>query len=246
MLRLPNVTQRRHEVLPRKHQQVAAGIHSIRLVASAGGGLAAALWCPCDVVTKVGETAVKVRVRTDYPFGEAIAVTVAPATPVRFPLRLRMPAWCASPTVSVNGERVLPMVRDGFALLDRTWRVGDRVDLNFPMSLRMEGGLDHVGAKQAGRWSSVFHGPLLYALGVPEKDENTPADPSFRTDYRLDPKTALASARVVRKSMPAKWNWPFDAPVRIEGVTAADGAQVVLIPYGCTRLRMTMFPTPAD
>ena len=208
------------------------------------GGLAAALWCPCDVATKVGEAEVKVCVRTDYPFGEIIALSVEPSAPVRFPLRLRLPAWCARPTVSVNGECVSPTVHDGFALLDRTWRAGDRVELNFPMTLRLEGGLDHAGEKPAGRWNSVCHGPLLYALGVPEKDENTPADPSFRTDYRLDPKTALVSAKVVRKPMPAKWKWPFDAPVRIKGVTAADGSQVDLIPYGCTRLRMTMFPEP--
>ena len=208
-------------------------------------GLAAALWCPCDVATKVGKTAVNVRVRTDYPFGEVIAVTVEPSMPVRFPLHLRMPTWCARPTVSVNGERVSPAVHNGFALLDRIWRASDRIELKFPMSLRLEGGFDHVGGKPIGRWNSVCHGPLLYALGVPEKDENTPADSSFRTDYALDPKTALASAKIVRKPMPAKWNWPFDAPVRIEGVTAADGAQVALIPYGCTRLRMTMFPEPA-
>ena len=210
------------------------------------GGLAAALWCPCDISTKIGETEVKVRVRTDYPFGDTIAVMVDPSVPSHFPLRLRIPAWCANPAVSVNGERIVASADRGFVSVDRIWKVGDRIDLAFPMTLRLEGGVDRNTAKEGVRWNSVFHGPLLYALGVPEKDENTPADSSFRTDYRLDPKTALALAKVVRKPMPAKWNWSFDAPVRIEDVTAADGAQIALIPYGCTRLRMTMFPESAS
>lgn len=209
------------------------------------GGLAAALWCPCDVSTKVGETEVRVRVRTDYPFGETIALSVDPSAPTQFPLRLRIPTWCAKPTIVVNGKHVALVVEKGFALVDRTWRAGDRVDLRFPMSVRLESGVDHVGAEPVGRWNCIFHGPVLYALGVPEKDENTPADPSFRTDYRIDAKTALVSARVVRKPMPARWDWPFDAPVKVENVATADGTRITLIPYGCTRLRMTMFPEPA-
>lgn len=185
------------------------------------------------------------RVRTDYPFGETIALSVDPSAPTQFPLRLRIPTWCAKPTIAVNGKHVALVVEKGFALVDRTWRAGDRVDLRFPMSVRLESGVDHVGAESVGRWNCIFHGPVLYALGVPEKDENTPADPSFRTDYRIDAKTALVSARVVRKPMPARWDWPFDAPVKVEDVATADGTRITLIPYGCTRLRMTMFPEPA-
>lgn len=209
------------------------------------GGLAAALWCPCDVATTVGETIVRIRVRTDYPFDETIAVTVDPLKPVCFPIRLRIPSWCRNPIVSVNGERSKLAVEKGFVSFGRIWKSGDRIDLRFPMALRMEGGVDHHGARSAGRWCSVYHGPILYALGVPEKNENEPADPAFRTDYSLDPNFALASAKVIRKPMPAKWDWPFDAPVRIEEVGAVDGTRITLIPYGCTRLRMTMFPVQA-
>ena len=57
---------------------------------------------------------------------------------------------------------------------------------------------------------------------------------------RLDPETALVGAKVERKPMPAKWGWQLDAPVRVS-VRAETGERLSLVPYGCTRLRKTMF-----
>ena len=72
----------------------------------------------------------------------------------------------------------------------------------------------------------------------------TPA-PGARTDWRLDPTRAAADAQVVRTSMPAKWNWPLAAPVKLK-TKASDGSPLELVPYGCARLRISMFPDARD
>jgi hypothetical protein len=41
--------------------------------------------------------------------------------------------------------------------------------------------------------------------------------------------------------MPEKWNWPLASPVRLI-VRDADGASLELVPYGCAKLRVSMFP----
>ena len=44
--------------------------------------------------------------------------------------------------------------------------------------------------------------------------------------------------------MPAKWDWPLDAPMRL-GVKSSDGEKLELVPYGCAKLRISMFPDDA-
>jgi uncharacterized protein len=59
----------------------------------------------------------------------------------RFHLRLRIPGWSqldgGSPQLRVNGKPVPVETRLGFASIERTWRDGDRIDLELPMPVRL-------------------------------------------------------------------------------------------------------------
>jgi DUF1680 family protein len=72
----------------------------------------------------------------DYPLGSAISLRIAVARPASFALRLRIPAW-SSPSLRVNGSKVTPPVQSGFAILRRTWKDGDRIELQLPLALRL-------------------------------------------------------------------------------------------------------------
>ena len=88
------------------------------------------------------------------------------------------------------------------------------------------------------------YGPLLFARGIPEKDENTPM-PGARTDgWRLDASRVLADVAVVREALPEKWDWPLAAPLRLK-VKDSSGEPLELVPYGCAKLRVSMFPDEA-
>ena len=98
-----------------------------------------------------------------------------------------------------------------------------------------------VDANQGGKpYCNVVMGPLLFAYALPAKDENTPRE-NVRTDWTLDSATALVGAKVTRTAMPKVWDWPEDAPVRVS-VRTADGQDLSLVPYGCARLRVALFP----
>ncbi len=202
-------------------------------------GLVAALWLPCDVHTKVRGKQVDIAVKTEYPFGETVSMKVDVTGPHRFPLSLHVPGWCKNAKVAVNGDPIKLELSRGFVCLDREWKRGDRIELVFPMAPRIETGVDRNSPTERP-WATVLCGPLVHSLGFPEKDEDTGADPAFAYDYTLDPKSALVGAEVVRKPMPAKWGWQLDAPVSVK-VKAASGETLSLVPYGCTRLRKTMF-----
>ena len=62
------------------------------------GGLAALLYGPATVATKVNEVRVTLDEKTSYPFENRVLIAVKPEKPVRFPLYLRDPGWSRGTT----------------------------------------------------------------------------------------------------------------------------------------------------
>lgn len=254
-------------------------------MATCDNGLAATCYGPCKLTALAGEgVPVVITCKTDYPFGETIEISVEPKQEAAFPLEFRMPGWCSSPTVEVNGAAVaLEPTPKGFVRLDRTWKTGDTVRLRFPMTARLETGRDAAsgppydgahrattvsipepGSTRGAPYASVSYGPLLFALPIADTvDANTP-DPSAQWKLALD--VEEPNLTVERTEMPAKWDWPLAAPLKVEANAAAiswdpdpksprlpllpatkTGAsqRVALVPYGCTKFRISMFPVTA-
>lgn len=201
------------------------------------GGVAAALYGPSTFAADIPAGRVAFTESTSYPFDETIAIVCDAAPSSAFPLRMRIPGWCTAPEVRVNGESVAVAATSGFTTLKRAWKAGDRVELRFPMKTEATVMRD---MNEGGRPRAFFsHGPLLFALGFAEKDENTPAGKTF--EPVVDPATALEGAELTRSAVPSPWDWRLDAPLRLR-IKAADGSPLELVPYGCTKLRISMFP----
>jgi len=91
------------------------------------------------------------------PFDGHVRLTVEPQSTVRFPLRLRIPAWANGTTIQANGKNVVGRIEAGtFYTLDRDWHSGDHIDIDFPMRLRVTHWYHNSVA--------VERGPLVYAL----------------------------------------------------------------------------------
>jgi DUF1680 family protein len=78
--------------------------------------------------------------KTKYPFDNKIQIEVSGSQAKEYTLYVRIPRWATpDPVLSVNGARVSDPVRPGtFAAIRRTWKDGDRVELELPMPLRLE------------------------------------------------------------------------------------------------------------
>jgi hypothetical protein len=129
--------------------------------ATANGGLAAVVYGPCTVRARVANsTEVTIREVTNYPFEDRIRFQLAMSQEADFPLMLRIPGWCDPPEIRLNGESLQFVTRNGMAVLDRTWKDGDQVELYLPMEVRLS------------RWVensvSVERGPLVYVLKIRE------------------------------------------------------------------------------
>lgn len=77
---------------------------------------------------------------TKYPFGNQVQIEISASRPFDYTLYLRIPAWSAPGAVlTVKGKRVSDPPSPGtFAGIRRTWKDGDRVELELPMPCRLE------------------------------------------------------------------------------------------------------------
>ncbi|MGQ9575452.1 MAG: beta-L-arabinofuranosidase domain-containing protein [Thermoguttaceae bacterium] len=134
-------------------------------MATAGNGLAAAMYAPCQLKAKVGDgTQIAIIESTDYPFSDRIELTLTTPKPVRFPLWLRVPGWCDAPAVQLNGRELeVPSRSSGYLALERTWQDGDKLVLRLPMAIRLTRWVRNQNSV------SVSRGPLTYSLRIGEK-----------------------------------------------------------------------------
>jgi DUF1680 family protein len=141
--------------------QLAADYH-ISTYLRSPDGVYVNLYTPSTLKWKNGSTACGLRQETKYPFDNNIQIQVSGSEPKEYTIYLRVPSWATpNPVLSVNGKKVFDPVNPGtFARITRTWKDGDRIELELPMPLR----LDTVDANHPNL-VALLHGPLvLFAI----------------------------------------------------------------------------------
>ncbi len=229
---------------------------------AADGGLACVFYGPCSVQAD----GIGLDCRTDFPFGEEQTVELSLDKARRFPLSFRVPSWCKELTVSVNGKLLRGSVREGFLRINRKWKNGDVIVISLPMEAKLytvedncypqnsyftksHWGRIHTAALDttAGRkYACVDYGPLLYALPLYDIDENTVV-PGQKSDCSLAAADASEIEVLASKEMPARWGWRIeDVPtvLKVPAVLEGRDTTVTLVPYNCTKFRVSMFPEP--
>jgi uncharacterized protein len=112
---------------------------------------------------KVGDTAVALKVTTEYPWAGKVALELTPAAQARFALRLRVPGWCPHASVAVNRDAVQsPVIERGYLVLDREWKPGDSVELDLSMPVQRIAANPNVKADQG--LLAIQRGPIVYCL----------------------------------------------------------------------------------
>jgi DUF1680 family protein len=121
------------------------------------------LYVPSRVTWAQDGARIALTQKTNYPHRPQSQIEVAADKPGAFPIFLRIPAWAGpGTTIAVNGQRILAGPDPGkFARLDRTWKNGDRIEIEFDMSAALE-----PVDPQHPNLQALVHGPLaLFSVG---------------------------------------------------------------------------------
>jgi DUF1680 family protein len=149
------------------------------------------------------EKGARVVLETRFPESDTVAVTFRAPAPVRAELRFRVPDWTEGGSARLNGHPLEAFAAPGgWLAMNRAWRDGDRVELTFPMRLRLEASPDDA------RTQAAMYGPIVLAgrLGndglTPAMLRAEPTKPRTVPEYKLDPVAAPAlrgdPAKIVR------------------------------------------------
>jgi uncharacterized protein len=132
-----------------------------------GNGVAVNLYAPSRAMITLDDSrSVSVSQETDYPNSGHVVINVEPSEPSSFGLKLRIPSWCSTATIYLNGKLSEIKCKPGsFSIIERTWKQGDKITLEMPMDWRFVLGRE----RQAGR-VALMRGPLLFCLD-PQQNE---------------------------------------------------------------------------
>ncbi|TDQ08093.1 beta-L-arabinofuranosidase (glycosyl hydrolase family 127) [Pedobacter metabolipauper] len=232
-------------------------------------GIVAALYSASVYNTKLkgvkGEVTIKEE--TNYPFDQNVRFRIALDKKANFTLSFRIPSWCDSAKVLINGKPSdLKCDAGTFAKLDRLFNNGDVIDLLLPMTVKP------VYLPENG--IAFERGPLVYSLSIDAKteikgsktNENVVFNSTFKTPvsaWNLAP-LGKSNVEVVQTSdFSDPWN-PDTTPVKLtldavaiknwslyretytpqlpSVIDLGKEQKMTLVPMGTTELRLTVFP----
>jgi len=173
-------------------------------------GLVVNLYETSRFSTRINGRTVVLEQKTDFPKSGVAGLRIDAAQPVVFSLRLRVPEWSRTMTVSGKGIRQSALQRqNGWILIPaRTWKSGDSVKITLAPEARLVPG----GHTNAGRVALMW-GPFVLAYdaamnpGLPAPGVLTLVDrkPAFTPAFGGDGKLVFASeVTYPRQSQPRR------------------------------------------
>ena len=153
---------------------------------------------------RVGGKRLGVTMDSELPWGGVSRLTLWTDEPVKATMKLRIPGWARnrpvptslyqyvdgsgeSTTIEVNGRRVTATAdRSGYVVLDREWKSGDVIRIEFPMQVRTVVADQRV--PHTRRRAAIERGPIVYCAEWPDVEDGRVLD------LLVDPKADCTAA----------------------------------------------------
>lgn len=202
----------------------------------AENGLVAAMYAPCKLNTTIHGTDITISQLEEYPFTDALLFQISPAEPIVFALFLRKPEWAT--TMIVQSEGASQSEENGFLKIEKQWRAGDQVRIEFSYAIRE---LEVVNGE-----AYIQRGPLVFAYPIPHREkiikQYTGTD---FTDYHCFPLDDHHLSLTLPP--PDAWSFEYTGSPTATNPWYADppklkSSAMTLVPMGSTVLRRVTFP----
>jgi beta-galactosidase GanA len=223
-------------------------------MATPDNGVAALLYGESTVKARVGGgsgsvaggTEVTITETTHYPFDTTVRFRVGVGRACSFPLYLRIPGWCGSARVRVNGVPAdVRLGVDGYAKIEKIWSGGDEVELNLPMQMKVTRWEQNKGSV------SVSYGPLSFSLKIKEDYVKVDSKRSAIGDSRWQANADQAKWPAFEILPGSAWNYGLElvgdeAIANSPVANSADGFAVIWRPWPADDYPFTQEAAPIE
>jgi len=163
---------------------------------------------------------VTVTQQNNYPWDGHLKFTISPKSSSDFAMMFRIPGWARNEeissdlyafknnteskvTITVNGQPVEYSIQNGYAVLNRTWKKGDVVEMNLPMEVRRVIANEKV-KNDIGK-VALQRGPLMYCAEWVDNEGKAsnlvvPDNATFTTEYKSE---LLNGVVIIKSQVPA-------------------------------------------
>lgn len=174
------------------------------------------------------EKGLTVRQETKFPEEDTTRLTFKSDKPIKLALKVRYPSWAQSGmTLMVNGKKETVTIQPGsYVTIEREWKNGDRVQVQLPMSLRMEAMPDDP------KVIALMYGPIVLAgdLGKEGLTKDAQYGPSAPQLGRIKPIEVPAFIGEI-KDVLAKVKPVAGTPLTFRTNGLARPQEVTLLPF---------------
>jgi len=173
-----------------------------------------------NTTLNVNNKQVQIVQQNNYPWDGDLKFNITPKAATKFNLLVRIPGWArneANPSdlyqfanasdkkveIKINGQPAEYTMQNGYAVLNKTWKKGDVVEVNLPMEVRRvvanENVKDDIGKVALQR------GPVIYCAEWVDNNGKAaniiiPNNATFTTEFKND---LLNGVEVIKSNVPA-------------------------------------------
>jgi DUF1680 family protein len=176
------------------------------MYAQKGNNIYVNLFANSNTTLEVNKKQVQIVQQNNYPWEGKLLFTITPKSPLDFNVLIRVPGWATGKaipsmlysfqtetsqpvTISINKKPVTYKIENGYAVLNKTWKKGDVIEVNFPMEAKRV--VANTKVKDAVGKVAIQRGPLIYCAEWADNNGKAsnfivPMSAQFSAEYKPD------------------------------------------------------------
>lgn len=179
----------------------------------------------------------KFEISGNYPANDILKLVIKQGASKE--LNLRIPSWCKSPSISLNGKSLDGVKAGDYFKINRKWQKGDQLTISFPMEERwvmrehhsdykkyyLEGGEIMYNEKPTKQIPYAFlRGPVVYCVDMVWNPQLSNDDCNIEKDIRIDVKDLPTQIGQVDKTM-------MTGCFKAKGLYKGSPVELILTPF---------------
>ena len=168
----------------------------------------------------IGNNPVQIVQQNNYPWDGGLLFNINPKTTTAFNIMVRIPGWAQNkaiasglyqfqnnsdvkPVIKVNGQAIGYKMENGYAVISKTWKKKDVLEVTLPMEVRRV--VASANIKDDIGKIALQRGPLMYCAEWTDNNGKTsniiiPASASFTSEFKPD---LLNGITILKSEVPA-------------------------------------------